>query len=212
MPSEDFFAGALTSAEQLREIYGASSSQALRKQTDHLGDLDRALIAASGLVLIGSADQDGRCDVSPRGGPPGFVTVLNDRHIAIPDATGNKRIDSLQNVVETGQAAVIFLIPGRGQTLRVNGQACVTSRLDILENLTAVGKPPRTALVVRTGEVYTHCPKAFVRSKTWNPESWPDLSVLPSSAEVTHAHLADPAISVVDIEQGERESLLYRLD
>jgi uncharacterized protein len=162
-------------------------------------------------VLVASHDVDGRCDVTPRGGPPGFVAVLDDDHLAIPDATGNNRLDTLRNVVATGQAGAIFLIPGRGQTLRVNGAACVTADAAVLDRLTSVGKPPRSAIVVRAEEVFAHCPKAFVRSSLWDPRTWPAPADQPSAAEVSHAHLRDPALTVADVERQQEESLRTRL-
>ncbi|TMK40154.1 MAG: pyridoxamine 5'-phosphate oxidase [Actinobacteria bacterium] len=207
----DPFAGALSTHEQLRELYEAPMEQALRKDIGRLDDVCRRLIAASPMVLVGSFSAQGRCDVTPRGGQPGFVGVLDDRQLAIPDATGNRRLDTLSNVVETGRAGLLFLIPGRDTTLRVNGRACVSADPDLLAALEPVGKPPRTAVVVEAEEVYAHCPKSFVRSRLWDPDSWPVPDALPTSAEVTLAHLRDPALTLSDIERRQRESLEQRL-
>lgn len=186
--------------------------RALRKELTHLDDMCARLIGAARMVLVGSVSADGRCDVSPRGGPPGFVSVLDEQHLAIPDATGNRRLDTLENIVSSGRAGLLFLIGGRDTTLRVNGAACVTSDSEVLESLSAVGKPPRTAIVVRAEEVYAHCPKAFVRSALWDPDSWPDDGELPTAAEVTLAHMRDPELTLDQIERTQRESLLHRLD
>jgi uncharacterized protein len=210
--SSDPFDGALRRTEELREFYEAAMERAVRKDVGHLDELCRRLIAAAPMLFVATYSADGQGDVSPRGGPPGFVTVLDDKHLAIPDATGNRRLDTLENVVETGRAAVIFVIPGRDTTLRVNGPARVTARTDLLERLTPVGKPPRTAIVVEAEEVYAHCPKAFVRSKLWDPASWPDPTGLPTSAEVSVAHQRDPNWSVEQEEQRIKDSLLHRLD
>ena len=150
--------------------------------------------------------------MTPRGGPAGFVSVLDERRLAIPDATGNRRLDTLTNIVETGQAGLIFVFGGRDTTLRVNGPACVSADPALLDSLHAVGKPPRTAIVVEAEEVYAHCPKAFVRSKLWDPDSWPADGELPSAAEVTLAHMRDPELTLEQVEQTQRESLLRRLD
>ncbi len=171
----------------------------------------RRLIELAPLVLVASHDREGRCDVTPRGGQPGFVSVLDDEHLAIPDATGNNRLDTLRNVVATGHAGLIFLIPGRDQTLRVNGAACVSAEPALLERLTPVGKPPRTAIVVRADEVYAHCPKAFVRSRLWSPETWPSADAQPTPAEVSHAHMRDPSLTVAEVERQQAESLRTRL-
>jgi uncharacterized protein len=208
---EDPFAGALESEAQLRALYEQPTSLGARKQIDRLDEACRELIALAPLVLVASHDAQGRCDVTPRGGPPGFVSVLDDAHLAIPDATGNRRLDTLRNVVATGRAGLLFLIPGRGQTLRVNGPARVTARSDLLERLMPVGKSPRSALVVAAEEVFTHCPKAFVRSRVWDPDSWPAEHAQPSPAEVLHAHVADSALTVADVARLQAESLRDRL-
>ena len=114
--------------------------------------------------------------------------------------------------MSSGRVALIFVIPGRDTTLRVNGRAAVTAEPELLERLTPVGKPPKTAVVVKAEEVYTHCPKAFVRSKLWNPDSWPDPATLPSSAEVSLAHQRNPELTLEQVQQRERESLAKRLD
>jgi uncharacterized protein len=206
------FDGALRRVEQLREHYDAPMDVAVRKDIGRVDDLCRRLIAAAPIVFVATFSQEGRCDVSPRGGPPGFVTVLADEHLAIPDATGNRRLDTLENVVDSGRAGLIFVIPGRDTTLRVNGAAAVSADPALLERLTAVGKPPKTAIVVEAEEVYTHCPKAFVRSKLWDPGTWPDPADLPSSAEVSLAHQRNPDLTLEQVKKREREALLYRLD
>ncbi|MYR00678.1 MSMEG_1061 family FMN-dependent PPOX-type flavoprotein [Streptomyces sp. SID6139] len=184
----------------------------VRKQMTELTDQTRRLIGCSALVLVASADAEGNCDVSPRGGPAGFVSVLDDRTVAIPDATGNKRLDTLQNVIATGRAGLLFIIPGRTTTLRVNGRACVSTRPELLSQLTAVGKPPASALVVGIEEVYPHCPKSLLRSGAWKPEQWPAADAQPTSAEVTLAQLRMPELTIADIEQAEADSLKYRYE
>src|SRR5918999_1540278 len=212
MARGDHFDGALQRVEQLREHYDAPMEVALRKDIGRIDELCRRLIAAAPILFVATFSTDGRCDVSPRGGPPGFVTVLDGEHLAIPDATGNRRLDTLENVVSTGRAGLIFVIPGRDTTLRVNGRAAVSADPELLGRITPVGKPPRTAIVVEAEEVYTHCPKAFVRSKLWDPDSWPDSAELPTSAEVTLAHQRNPELTLEQVKQREREALLYRLD
>jgi uncharacterized protein len=213
MADVDPFAAAIASEAQLRELYVQPAARAIDKQLDRLDEMARRLIGLAPLVLVASHDAHGRCDVTPRGGQPGFVSVLDDDHVALPDATGNNRLDTLRNVVESGHAGLLFLIPGRDQTLRVNGAACVTDEPALLARLTPVGKPPKSAIVVRADEVYTHCPKAFVRSRLWDPATWPDAAEQPSPAEVSHAHLrrVDPALTVEDVERQQAESLKRRL-
>jgi PPOX class probable FMN-dependent enzyme len=207
----DPFASALTDATQLDALYEPPAERAWTKDVGTLDDAARRLIAASPLVVVASRSAGGRSDASPRGGPPGFVTVLDDGHLAIPDATGNRRLDTLRNVVATGAAGLLFLIPGRDQTLRVNGRACVTADPGVLAAAGAVGKPPRTAIVVAADEVYAHCPKAFVRSKLWDPASWRPLDDVPSPAEVMLAHLRDPTRTLAEEQEYLDEALRTRL-
>lgn len=208
----DPFHGALETTEQLRDFYEPAMERAVRKDIGRLDEMSRRLIAAAPMLFVASASADGRMDVTPRGGPPGFVTVLDERRLAIPDATGNRRLDTLENVVATGRIALIFVIPGRDTTLRVNGRACVTAESELVDRLTPVGKRPRTAIVVEAEEVFAHCPKAFVRSRLWDRDTWPDPAALPTSAEVSLAHQRDPELTLDDVERREREALHYRLD
>lgn len=203
---------AVQSAAQLRELYEDPSDLVRRKAVDRIHDVARAVIGRSSLVFVATAGADGTCDVTPRGGPAGFVSVLDEFTLAVPDATGNKRLDSCHNIVETGRAGLLFVIPGRATTLRVNGKACVSDDPRLLEQLQAVGKPPRSVIVVQVEEAYQHCPKAFLRSSAWKPEQWLAEDAAPSSAEVTLSHLNLPGLTLEQIEQHERESLLHRYE
>jgi len=203
---------AVPDAQALRQAYALPSDAAVRKQMTELTEETRRLIGCSSLVFVASVDAEGNCDVSPRGGPAGFVAVLDARTVAIPDATGNKRLDTLQNVVATGRAALLFVIPGRTTTLRVNGRACVSTRPDLLSQLTAVGKPPASALVLGIEEVYPHCPKSLLRGAAWKPEQWLPADAQPTSAEVTLAQLRMPELTIADIEQSEADALKYRYE
>ncbi|HEU4976405.1 MAG TPA: MSMEG_1061 family FMN-dependent PPOX-type flavoprotein [Baekduia sp.] len=207
----ELFEGALRTPDELAGIYEAAEPRNWRKDIGEVDELARRLIGAAPMVMVATHDADGRCDVSPRGGPAGFVTVLDEHHLAIPDATGNRRIDTLRNVVATGRAGLLFVIPGRDWTLRVNGRACVSADADLLARIAPVGKPPRTAIVVAVEELYAHCPKAFVRSKLWEPATWPAPADLPSPAEVTLGHQRDPELTLEQVERQQRESLLHRL-
>ena len=203
---------AVADQEALRQVYELPSDAAVRKQMTELTEQTRRLIACASLVLVASVDADGNCDVSPRGGPAGFVAVLDDRTLAIPDATGNKRLDVLRNVIATGRAGLLFVIPGRTTTLRVNGRACVSTRPDLLSQLTAVGRPPASALVVGIEEVYPHCPKALLRGAVWKPDQWLPADAQPSSAEVTLAQLRMPELTIADVERAEADALKYRYE
>ncbi|MFJ8929740.1 MULTISPECIES: MSMEG_1061 family FMN-dependent PPOX-type flavoprotein [unclassified Streptomyces] len=203
---------AVSDQEALRRVYEHPGDAASRKQMTELTDQTRELIGCASLVMVASVDTEGNCDVSPRGGPAGFVAVLDSRTLAIPDATGNKRLDTLQNVIATGRAGLLFIIPGRTTTLRVNGRACVSTRPDLLSQLTAVGKPPASALVLGIEEVYPHCPKSLLRSGAWKPEQWLPADAQPTSAEVTLAQLRMPELTIADIQQSEADSLKYRYE
>ena len=205
------FPAALTTDDQLTAIYGTAAPRAWSKDVGILDDVARTLIAASPMVLVASHDAEGRCDVTPRGGRPGFVATLDEHHLAIADATGNKRLDTLRNIVATGRAGLLFLVPGRDQTLRVNGRACVTADPEVLDAIPAVGKAPRTAIVVRAEEVYAHCPKAFVRSRLWDPATWTAAEELPSPAAVMLAQLRDPARTLAEEKEYLAEALRTRL-
>jgi PPOX class probable FMN-dependent enzyme len=207
----DPFAGALSSADQLAELYEPAAERAWTKDIGMLDEAAARLIAASPLVVVASQDAEGRADATPRGGPPGFVAVLDEHHLAIPDATGNRRLDTLTNVIASGHVGLLFLIPGRDQTLRVNGRACISAAPEILEAAGAVGKPPRTAIVVRADEVYAHCPKAFVRSHLWDPATWPAPDEVPTAAEVMLAHLRDPTRTLAEEQEFLDEALRSRL-
>ncbi|GIM93700.1 MSMEG_1061 family FMN-dependent PPOX-type flavoprotein [Paractinoplanes toevensis] len=203
---------AVPDQEALRQVYALPSDAAVRKQMTELTEQTRQLVGCASLVLIASADAEGNFDLSPRGGPAGFVAVLDSRTVAIPDATGNKRLDTLQNVVATGRAGLLFIIPGRATTLRMSGRACVSTRPDLLSQLTAVGKPPASALVLGIEEIFPHCPKAFLRSATWKPERWLPADAQPTSAEVTLAQLRMPELTIADIERTEADALKYRYE
>jgi PPOX class probable FMN-dependent enzyme len=211
MSESDPFRDAFERPEQLREFYNSPMEAAIRKDIGNIDELCRKLIDASPMLFVATFSAEGQVDVSPRGGQPGFVTVLDDHHLAIPDATGNRRLDSLENIVASGRIGLIFLIPGRDTTLRVNGRGAVTAEPGLLDRLTPVGKPPKTAIVVEAEEVYTHCPKAFVRSKLWDPDGWPDPATLPTSAEVTLAHQRNSELTLEQVEEREREALAKRL-
>jgi PPOX class probable FMN-dependent enzyme len=208
----DPFARAMQSTEELRGLYPPPNPQTADKEAHAVNDLCQALIACSPMVFVASVDADGSCDVSPRGGSPGFATVLEGRYVVLPDATGNRRLDTVRNIVATRRAGLIFLVPGRGQTLRVNGPACVTADPAVLGLLRPVGKPPVTAIVVEAEQVFTHCPKAFVRSRIWEPGSWVAPEDQPSPAALSQSHIAHFGVTVEEVAAGQVESLRTRLD
>jgi PPOX class probable FMN-dependent enzyme len=180
---------AITTLEQLREIYEPPLERSIRKELDRLDEHCRHFISMSPFVLIASADARGACDVSPKGGPPGFVTVLDDHRLLIPDATGNRRLDSLQNMLENPRVGLLFLLPGMGETLRANGRVELTRDPELLVDLQTGGRPAALALVVDVEQAYLHCAKCIIRSGLWRSETWPDRDELPSAAEILSDHI-----------------------
>jgi uncharacterized protein len=189
------FGDVIDTPDGLAELYGPPSAAASRAAIDHLDRHCRDFIACSPFVLVATADRDGRCDVSPRGGPPGFVAVLDERRLLIADARGNRRISSIRNVVEAGHAGLLFLIPGLGETLRVNGRAVVVRDEALLSAHTIGGTTPRVALGVEVEEAFIHCAKALKRSGLWQPEQWPGREDLASPAEILRDHIAMPHLT-----------------
>jgi len=170
----------ISSTEALRALYGQPGERAVAKEQARLDEHTRAFIAHSPFLVLGTAGADGRCDVSPKGDAPGFVHVLDDHRLAIPDRLGNNRLDGLRNVVENPHVGLIFFIPGREDTLRVNGRATISRDEALLERLAVNGKRPQTALVVEVEQTFMHCARAFKRAGLWQPERWPDTSTVPS--------------------------------
>lgn len=185
--SQDRSEWLVTSEEDLAALYRAPSGLVAAKKTAVLDEASAGVIARSPFVLIGTCGADGDLDVSPRGGPPGFVRVLDDRHVAIPDLNGNNLIDSLRAVVATGRAGLLVIVPGKDETLRVNGAAWVTTDPAVLGSWSDELRRPTTAIVVRTDEVFMHCAKAFRRGRVWDPPSWDALADAPDGLDVLSA-------------------------
>lgn len=195
----------VTSEAELRELYGHPGTRAVAKERPVLNQDCRAFIAASPFLVMGTASADGRCDVSPKGDAPGFVHVLDDHHLVIPDRLGNNRLDGLRNILENAHVGLIFLIPGREDTLRVNGRARIVRDEALLERLAVNGKRPVTALLVDVEQTFMHCARAFKRAGLWEPERWPDTTGVRSMQRMIWDLLPEkPAGKTV--EQYERES------
>ncbi|KWN57726.1 pyridoxamine 5'-phosphate oxidase family protein [Burkholderia ubonensis] len=171
---------AITSVEQLEAIYGKPHDRAMWKEIDFLNEDYQAFVRASPLVVLASVGEDGT-DCSPKGDLAGFVKIMDDRTLAIPDRPGNNRIDNLRNIVSDARISLLFLVPGVGETLRVNGRAELTVDPGLLAEFQVNGKPPRTVIVVRIDAVYFHCSKALVRSGLWDPAKHVERSSLPSA-------------------------------
>ena len=185
--------------EELVRLVGEPLPRVRDKARSALHELDRAWIAASPFCLVATADADGRCDVSPKGDPAGFVAVLDDRTIAIPERPGNRRADGFRNILANPQVGVLFVIPGRGDTLRVNGRAHLVSDAPWFDDLVVNGHRPVLSTVVEVEEVFHHCAKAFMRSRLWHPESWDPLAV-GSRPQIAKA-LERPEDSIEELER-----------
>jgi uncharacterized protein len=187
--------------DELREIIGAPNDVVLSKLSDRLNDLTRQFVERSPFVCVATKLPDGGVDVSPRGDPAGFVRILDERTLLIPDRPGNRIADTLTNLLADPSIGLLFLIPGVGDTFRVNGRAVITDDPELLAPSTLEGSPPKLGLLVTIEEAYTQCSKALIRSDLWNPERHLDRSELPSSGEILRS-LNDPSF---DAEQYDRE-------
>jgi PPOX class probable FMN-dependent enzyme len=194
---------------ELRELYGPPGERSLKKQLTRFDKHCRAFIARSPFLVMASSDPSGRCDASPKGDAPGFVQVLDDQTLLIPDRLGNNRVDTIGNLLERPGVGLIFFVPGLNETLRVNGRARITTDPALLEPLAVNGKVPRSGILVAAEEVYFHCGKALIRSDLWNPEKQLSRSEFPSLGRI----LADQigGMSVEEAERATAESYRTRL-
>ena len=173
-------ADVFSSEDALRDYIGRPHELAVAKAIDHLDKYCRAFIARSPFLCIGTAAADGRGDVSPRGDQPGFVQVLDDNTLFIPDRPGNNRIDTMSNIIHNGHVGLLFLVPGFDDCLRVNGRACVVRDNSLLEAATVKGRTPKVGIRVAVDEAYLHCAKAIRRSQLWSSDSQHERQELPS--------------------------------
>ena len=195
--------------EQLHAAYAAPSERAVNKLLSRLDKHCRDFIARSPFLVIASADPTGRCDASPKGDAPGFVQVIDDATLLIPDRLGNNRVDTIGNLLERPGVGLIFFVPRLNETLRVNGRARITTDPALLEPLAVNGKVPRSGILVAAEEIYFHCGKALIRSDLWNPEKQIRKSEFPSLGRI----LADQigGMSVEEAERTTAESYRTRL-
>ncbi|GGX39632.1 pyridoxamine 5'-phosphate oxidase family protein [Saccharospirillum salsuginis] len=174
----------IESVDQLRELYGTPKEKAVRKQLSHLEGHSKRYIGLSPFVVVSTYDAAGHIDVSPRGGDPGFVSILNDRQLLIPDVKGNKRLDNLVNIIETGRIGTCFMVPGVDETLRVNGRASLTVDPDLLALYPGIRNKPISGILIDIEEVFLHCAKAFMRSRLWSTEARIERSELPTMGQM----------------------------
>ncbi len=174
----------ISTLDQLRSLYRKPGARAANKKGAAIDDQTRRFLSLSPLCLLATSSAAGACDVSPRGGPPGMVRVLDDTHIAIPDLNGNNILDSLANIIDNPHAGLICLIPGLDETVRFDGAASLSTNPEILGLWDDELRTPKLAIVIEVRALFIHCAKAFRRSHLWEPESWLDASALPDICDV----------------------------
>jgi PPOX class probable FMN-dependent enzyme len=191
----------VSSEERLREIIGGPSALVAAKVADRLNDLTRQFVERSPFVCVATSRPDGGLDISPRGDPAGFVRILDDRRLLIPERPGNRLADTLTNLLADPRIGLLFLIPGVGETFRVNGRAAIVDDPVLLAESAVEGRVPKLGVLVTVEEAFTHCPKALIRSDLWNPERHVDREELPSSGAILRS-VSDESL---DVETYERE-------
>lgn len=201
----------VTSAEELQEWLGTPSQLAANKVIDHLDAHVRQFLSLSPFLTISTADADGHCDVSPRGDAPGFVYVMDDKRLVIPERPGNKRIDSIRNILSNPRVGLLFLIPGLEETLRINGRAVVVRDAELLAKMAVNGRNPLLGIVVEVEECFMHCAKALKRSGLWKPETWQEREQLPNPARIIADHVKLPGVTTEKVEGMLEESYTKRL-
>jgi uncharacterized protein len=200
------FSKVVTSEAELRELLGTPSERAVKKQLSRLDTHCRAFIARSPFVLLGTANADGTCDVSPKGDGPGSVLVLDDETLVIPDRPGNKRFDGLRNILANPHIGLLFLVPNVEETLRVNGRAWIIRDEEILERAAVQGKRPQLGIGVVVEEAFLHCAKAFKRSRLWDPAAWPDRRELPTMSQMLMDQVKPQGVTVEELDRSLEEA------
>jgi uncharacterized protein len=184
----------IRSEEELRALVPPPTQFVAEKAIDHIDDASRRFLEASPFFLLATAATDGSCDVSPRGDPPGSVAVLDRRTLAFGDRKGNRRLDSLRNILANPRVGMLFLVPGSGDTMRVNGTARIVADAEYLPDLARGGVVPHLAVEVAVEELFLHCSKAFGRSALWDPATWPGKGTVPSAGQIVRSQ--HPAVTV----------------
>ncbi|AIQ18667.1 phosphohydrolase [Paenibacillus sp. FSL H7-0357] len=201
----------IKSEEELRAMLGYPSELVKNKAIDALDEHCRQFIAKSPLLIMATSDAEGLCDVSPRGDAPGFVLVLDDNHLVIPERPGNRRMDSLRNILSNPNAGLIFLIPGLEETLRVNGHAYIVRDEELLVRMESHGRMPLVGIVIEVEECYMHCAKSLKRSSLWNPDSWIAKAELPNVAQVISDHAKLPGMNAEKVKASLQDSYTNRM-
>jgi PPOX class probable FMN-dependent enzyme len=190
-----------TASIDLRAVYSPPGRGAVAKDIGRIDEHFRRFIALSPFLCLGTAGPDGSCDVTPRGGEPGFVHVLDDTHLAMPDRPGNNRLDSLGNITAHPGVGLLFFVPGFEDLLRVNGTAVTTTDEALVRRFTVEGRPPRSVMVIEVHEAYLHCPKAVRRAGLWKPEVQVDRATYPTAGQVYRDQIAGLTVEATAIEE-----------
>lgn len=191
----------ITTEDALREIVEPPHQVIADKAAGHIDDVSRRFLEASPFVLLATSSAEGTCDVSPRGDPAGSVLVLDEHTVALADRRGNRRLDSMRNILTNPQVGMLFLVPGMGETLRLNGTARIVTDADYLPRMAVSGVAPKLAIEVTVSELFLHCSKAFARSDLWDPSSWPGRGDVPSAGQIIRGQrdVSDSAESIDDM-------------
>ncbi|WP_078551665.1 MSMEG_1061 family FMN-dependent PPOX-type flavoprotein [Bacillus alkalicellulosilyticus] len=185
----NFSEDAITSEEELRELIGFPHEHVVKKSVSIIDDNCKRFISMSPLIFLATSSTEGTCDVSPRGDNPSSIKILNEHQLVIPDRPGNRRLDSIMNIVSNPHVGLIFLIPGLDEVLRVNGRATIIKNGDILKEMSLRGKPPLLGIGVDVEECFIHCPRALKEAKVWDSSTWLPKSELPSMKDIFLNHL-----------------------
>lgn len=205
------FQHVITDEKELREMTGEPSELVNNKVIHHVDENARQFIRQSPFLLLATSDSEGNADVSPRGDEKGFVHILNENYLIIPERPGNKRVDSMRNLLSNPHAGLIFFIPGVEETLRVNGRARIIADKDLLEKMAYRGKVPSLGIAVEVQECFIHCAKAFKRSGLWKPDTWLPKEERPSAAKMLAEHARLPDLDEAAVKERLMESYTKRL-
>jgi PPOX class probable FMN-dependent enzyme len=200
------FQHVLTTEAGIREIVGEPLERSIRKERNTIDELCRGFITRSPFLLMATSGADGTCDVSPKGDAAGFVKVLDEKRLIIPERNGNKRLDGIKNLLVNPHIGLIFIIPGCDYTLRINGRACITIDPELLAATASHGVTPKLAIGVETEQAFFHCVKAFRRAELWAQEQWPSLGDLPSYACTLFKQIRPANLTLEDYERAIDES------
>jgi PPOX class probable FMN-dependent enzyme len=209
-PAPSVFGHVLHTEAELRKVIAEPGALTMSREIDRFDAHCREIIGRCPFVLMATADKDGRCDVSPRGGDPGFVRVVDDTRLLLPEMAGNRRADTMRNILETGQAGLMFLVPGWGEILRANGRAWIVNDREVLAPCAFRGTVPQLGIGIEIEVAYIHCAKASLRSGIWQPAKWPSLEGMPSLAAILHDHSKGSAGDIGQLTEQIRESYATR--